>query len=284
MHNFKFLSIGLIFLSGLLVGLVSEPAMANQYGFTSIANEYESGERQYSRTRGWDVHSATLDGQFSYCFAEKSFGGTRSRIGTDGGQWQYAVEFLNGPPFIKQAIFEVDGRRISTSAHSDGSWTFFWLGMAEVDTLKRGNTVIFDIGRASMDFSLSGSTAAILKVQECMTTRGDRRKAVAPKPKPMPIESDAHRLAGNCPVLGVSANGHGPATVEFIDTKSSMGPALTLYWVDFNGNPTEMGIFLDGPIRLDSSASHRFIAKDFSGTCFGGMMITRPGHNVFTVR
>jgi len=101
-----------------------------------------------------------------YCVAERDFGGSILRIGFDGGQWQLAVPYGSDPDYYGE--FDVDGHTAGLSGTAANGWTFAWISAPHLDAIKEGNLMILDIGKASLDFTLDGSTAAILKVQECV--------------------------------------------------------------------------------------------------------------------
>jgi hypothetical protein len=249
----------------------------------NIANQWSSVETDYASVRGWRVVSARMQGRFAYCAAEKNDRGGLVRLGYDNQQWQLAVPFDNPPSDVYVAA-DVDGRKLYTSGVTDDSWVFIWLGLQEVSQISKGNMLVVDISRVSFDYSLSGSAAAILKVEECVANRGDKPRAASSSGSGT-VESDALRLGGNCPSLWPSPSSNEPATIEFIDRPNPDQGAVTVYWIDFQGNPTEIGIFDENnTLMVDSFVGHGFIVKDFAGNCYGGVYVTEPGYNRFVVR
>ena len=269
---------------------------SQDYGFTNIVNAPGVYEDLYAvNVRGWRVFSGSVNGQFSYCVAEKGGRGRPLRLGYDNRQWQIAMRFSSPAQWDGQ--LEVDGRKSSTSGTSDGQWTIAWLDIRDVERIKNGNNLIVSVGRGDADYALSGSAASILKIEECLQTRGIPPTARTTKRKPnnapvrstrqnRPVESDAQRMAGGCPRVGTvfSAGTNEPATVDFVDQASQRDGAKQIYWLDGSGNPVDIAIFENGAASLDAYVGHKFIVKNFSGTCFGGVFTVRSGHNQFIVR
>lgn len=152
----------------------------NEYGGHNIAGSNQRGERHYGSARGWNVVASEIDGQFAYCAAEMTRNGLNVRIGWDGMQWQVAVPIRSHTTWEGQ--LDIDGRIQFASGTAEGDWTIVWLGLNELDRLKRGNNAVIGAGRYDYDFPLNGTTAAIGKVQECVDRSG--RRAASPSPAP----------------------------------------------------------------------------------------------------
>lgn len=206
---------------------------------------------------------------------------------------------------------EIDGKVTGLAGTVANRWTVAWLSVGELDAIKAGHQLIMNIGKASLDFSLSSTTATVLKVQECLQYRGkSRRKIAVVKNKPVPSAksysaygkksntqptqnnrvSNNYNVANNnnavqtCPPFRqfVSPASNQNATVEFIYNIAS-GIAANVYWIDFNGNLVEMGI-LRPSLNLNTYVGHTFVVRDFSRNCYGGILTIRPGHNRFDIR
>lgn len=162
-------------------------AQQNGYGGYDIVAAPQ-GEEFYADTRGWRVFAGRVGGGFGYCFAEAVRGdGSALRLGWDGQQWQLAVPITSRPDW--EGTLQIDGagsgqgyRRGGDyiSGTASGGWTIAWLGEAELDGLRQGKFAVLGVGRADYDFRLSGSTAAVLKVQECVDRSGGGGQAAAP--------------------------------------------------------------------------------------------------------
>ena len=161
----------------------------NAYGGYDIAGMPGASERFYGETRGWTVLSGTVNGRFGYCVAERSDNGGVWRLGRDltvdgSTQWQLAVPYQAMPDWSGQ--IEVDGDVRPTGGSAAGPWTFVWLQMSDLDRIRNGNTMILDIHRASLDFQLRGTAAAITKIEECVTQGRRGGMYATNRPSPMP--------------------------------------------------------------------------------------------------
>lgn len=165
-----FLKASLASLALLAVSSAVVPS-ARAQDVVNIANAKGAQESTYfASVRGWKVVVGAVNGRPAYCAAIKDQGGSQLRVGFDGGQWQVAI-----PYSAKRGDFvgsmELDGNVTGTAGISDGKWTFLWLNLGERDALMNGQQVIFEVGKASMDYDLSGTSAAIQKVEECVERR-----------------------------------------------------------------------------------------------------------------
>ena len=157
-----------------------------------------------------------------------------------------------------------------------------------------------DVQKASIDHMLSGTSATILKIEECFaqTGRPDLQGPVfvgtAATNDIVPrdsagntIENDAYRMGMGCPRVGTmrSPASDIPAQVEFRHGVAD-GTAVSVYWLDFNGEPVEMaGLFSLNPVvSLNTYVGHKFIAKDIQGTCHGGVITVGSGRTAYVIR
>lgn len=165
------------------------PATAQMNGYGGFDIVALAGqETYYGQARGWNVFVARTPAGPAYCFAEGvRSDGTAHRLGWDGMQWQLAVPVTSDPDW--QGTLRIDGlgsgqgygRGPDTiSGTAVGGWTIAWLGMAELDGLQQGQQAILGAGRGDYDFMLTGSAAAILKVQECMSQPGPANAPAEP--------------------------------------------------------------------------------------------------------
>ncbi|WP_187969779.1 hypothetical protein [Aquibium microcysteis] len=169
------------------------PALAqtNDYGGYDIVSQRQ-GEYFYADTRGWRIFAARDGAAFAYCFADTDqSNGTSHRLGWDGMQWQLAVPLRTRPDW--EGTLQIDGAGSgqgygkggdSISGTANAEWTIAWLGEAELDGIRRGGDAVLGVGKRDYDFSLSGATAATLKVQECVEQAGGGGPAAAPQPEP----------------------------------------------------------------------------------------------------
>lgn len=155
-------------------GKLMEEAMisADAYQLASIAGTPGARETLYGTASGYKVYRGVIAGKVRYCVAERRFDQTALRIGYDGGQWQVAVPYEVKPDYY--GGYQIDGKGRGMSGTAGNGWTFWWLGAAELQMLRNGNELVMDIARASLDFPLAGSWAAISKVEECVHRKGQR--------------------------------------------------------------------------------------------------------------
>jgi hypothetical protein len=151
------------------------PSMSipDSYEVTNIAGVAGATETPYGEARDYLISAGFVNRAFKYCVAERDFDGTKLRVGFDGGQWQVAVPYKSKPDYYSS--YEVDGVSRGMSGTSNGTWTFWWLGMPELDQLRNGSMLIMNVGRASLDFDLKGSAASITKIEECIQRKGKKR-------------------------------------------------------------------------------------------------------------
>ncbi len=96
-------------------------------------------------------------------------------------------------------------------------------------------------------------------------------------------EEDRLKMGAGCPALGSmpSPNVQDLGSVTFV---SAADRAVTLYWLDFDGMPVEYAGLLPGEeVSFESYAGHRWIAKDFSWTCHGGVIEVPFGRSTITI-
>lgn len=170
------------------------------WGGFNIVGTGQSSENRYADVRGWQVLAANHGGNHAYCVGTYQHNGVDLRLGWDGGQWQLAVPVPSTPDW--SGFLEVDGDSRMASGTAIGNWTVIWLAQWEVDRLSQGNQAIVSIGRRDYDFALSGSAAAILKVEECQTRQGvAARQTPASSPVRAPSQPAVQR-----PALGTQAS------------------------------------------------------------------------------
>lgn len=152
----------------------------SEWGGFNIVGSGQSIESVYANVRGWQVLAASYGGNHAYCVATMQQNGADVRLGTDGGQWQLAVPLPSSPDWY--GTLDIDGDVRGAAGAAIGNWTVDWLGLDEVDRLAQGSRAIFSNGRLDYDFSLHGSTAVLLKLEECQSSRGIAPTASSPAP------------------------------------------------------------------------------------------------------
>ena len=156
---------------------------------------------------------------------------------------------------------EVDGDVRPTGGSAAGPWTFVWLQMSDLDRIRNGNTMILDIHRASLDFQLRGTAAAITKIEECVTQGRRGGMYATNRPSPMPPlpggkqSSRAGLPVPNCPdggpTLPVTGICQGQASDYLLNTSNPNDYLLPDPSCDWVVNETHMidGVLLYKALR-----------------------------------
>lgn len=156
---------------GLVAMAAHSAAAQNVYGGYDIVDTPGAVEQDYATVRGWTVTANYVGGHFAFCSAWRNVGQSQVSIGFDNMQWQLAV-----PVTLRNkewsGMLEVDGDQRPTGGSSTANNSIAWLGLSELDRLKRGNRAIVSVGKYDYDFNVAGVTASTLKVTECVQNAG----------------------------------------------------------------------------------------------------------------
>ncbi|MBR9763275.1 MAG: hypothetical protein GYB53_07075 [Rhodobacteraceae bacterium] len=245
----------------------------------------ESTFRPYDQgrpVRGWTVMSEHRGNQFVGCVAETWQDGNRFALGYEGGT--YALAFEGAPSHELYALVDVDRYSFQVVIQQDGAANYFIMEPDLAAQFRAGRQMRIEVnsvaGTQYHALDLVGTTAVSLKLQECQEVRGitmpspEQANVVPRNQQGQVVESDAYRFGAGCPVLGAvrSVNAGGAGQIHFRDESFGQRGAVTIYWLDFDGNPVEMAGLLPGEtVTIDTTVGHVFIAKDFQGTCHGGV-------------
>ncbi|MEM6667180.1 MAG: hypothetical protein AAF638_12350 [Pseudomonadota bacterium] len=139
----------------------------------TVATTSARADTFYAEVRGWEVFSADLDSGGGSCFAQKIVGpvsighGSTLRLRATGGDWYVETDWRSG---LETDIYPVDVDRGSFEARFEqiGAWAIAPLPSTARDGLANGRTLTLVIDPDPPEFSLSGSAAAMLKVEECV--------------------------------------------------------------------------------------------------------------------
>lgn len=260
-------------LAALALGLASLPATAQ---VEDIAD--------YGSARGWDVLSLSVEGSFMRCGGVSNDFPFTLELSVEG--WVLTIDGPLDNPVEVPAIVDVDRASFEGTFYplDNGRYGMF-LDAGLVDSIRAGSRLAVEVNGQSTPASLTGSTAAMAKIEECVANGGVPPRAAAAKPKPVaPVESDAARMGRGCPAFGELASfpSEAPATATFINGADQ---AVSIYWIDFDGQIQEYAGLLPGESwSVDSYVGHLWLAKDFDATCHGGVIEVGPGENVFDIR
>lgn len=245
-------------------------------------------ETFYGTARGWDIVSVSEYGDFLGCGMSRLKLAFDMTLGLDEyGAWQ--LGFPAASPDGTQITIDMDLDRYSDllNATVRGGLANAQIHSDWVSSIAKGNNLSVKMEGRAHAISLRGTSAAILKVKECVSRRGQvistlQGSQVNQFATP-PIESDAARMGTGCPAYGSMRS---PNTQDWGDVNftNRTDRAVTIYWIDFQGQNVEMGGLLPGESQsLTSNAGHLFLAKDFGGTCFGGVWTVGYGNNNFEI-
>lgn len=230
----------------------------------------------YGTARGWDVMALSYDGQFARCAGVSPDFPFTLELSVEG--WTLTVDGpLDNPPEISGYV-DVDRASFEGTFYpqANGRYAMF-LEDGLVESIRAGRRLAVDLNGSVTAANLSGSTAAMLKIEECVQRQGRAGAATGGAPKPKvakkaaPVEDDASNMGADCPAYGTdpSPASSEPAQVEFINRSDI---AVSIYWLDFNGAPVEYAGLLPGEsVTLDTFAGHLWLAKDFNMVCHGGV-------------
>ncbi len=138
----------------------STPARPN------IVGAKHAQEQFYSKTRGWHVYTGTQGRHALYCAATKTVNDVLLRFESNGYFWHVNVPVES--PSNSNGQLAVDGKAWDMQWSGNSQWTTGRFGLAQRKAIGQGNTMVLDIGRASIDLPLSGTEAMFLKLQECV--------------------------------------------------------------------------------------------------------------------
>ena len=172
--------------AALLTGLaaLAGPAGA-QSAFPDITDALPTQGREvlrYGEARGWTVglgHSPA--GVPIYCAATSGPDWSQMTIGYATSQWQLILPVTSRPGW--EGTLTIDGQSTSVSGTAVDGWTIVWLAAWEVEALMQGSQLRVQMDNQVYARPLTGSAAAILKVDECATRNG-LGAACSARPKP----------------------------------------------------------------------------------------------------
>jgi subtilisin family serine protease len=238
----------------------------------------------YGTTRGWSILAISNDGGFTRCAGVSDSFPFTLELSAEG--WMLTIDGpLDNPPEVP-AIADVDRYSFEGTFYplANGRYGMF-MEDGMVEAMQAGDRLLVSFGGEITEASLAGSTAAMLKIGECVERGGvpPRGGAIGQGRAAPPVESDAARLGDGCPAYGAYASPASdvPARVRFYNASDI---AVSLYWIGFDGQIVEYAGTLPGEsYELDSYVGHYWLAKDFDGTCHEGVMEVTDGMNDFEI-
>jgi len=245
-------------LAGLCLALISTSATAEP--------------RLYDSVRGWNVWTVGQGREFLNCYMERSGNQFDLLLSRDfTGQWQ--VGFPTSAQHGAPVTIDLDVGRYSDVMEGYTNRGVAWANVAPdfVEIIAKENDMSVMMQGYGYDVSLSGTYAGALKIVECANQQGQMAAAPAPTPS-QPVESGTARMGAGCPAYGSyrSPDVQDAGEIEFVNYTDR---AISIIWIDYDGNNQEMAGLTPGEsIKYDSPAGHYWLAKDFDGTCHGGVL------------
>lgn len=140
----------------------------------------------YASVKGWSVSALSLKDGVHGCRATKSGAQGQVMIEKYQNEWNLIVPSRQGGTFTG-GIVSIDGYKIDSQFGLRNGYGIKPLTLRTLERLKKGATLSVRVnGDLSLSWSLSGSTAAILKVEECAANGGERPTAGSSGTNPQP--------------------------------------------------------------------------------------------------
>lgn len=260
---------------------------ANMHAGAAGADDYDI--TPYAPVKGWQVDTLrdAPTGTFIGCMASNEQPSGYLMVGQMVWGWVVRVPAQKTEGY-DGGLIAVDGKAV------DSQFGFAVEGAGEaniademVPQIGNGTALTTKInGESPVTWRLEGSGAMIGKVKECFNNNG-----VAPgvqtstsTPAPAAVDSDAERMGKDCPELGEWRSG-GNTTPAHVTFTNKADLAVSVYWLDFEGKPVEYAGLLPGEsYAVDTWTDHYWLAKDFDGTCHGGVIIPAPGTSTYEIQ
>lgn len=234
----------------------------------------------YANLPGWTVVVNQGSDGYVSCSARYATGPGTLEIEARRGKWRLQVPSFHddgtttGRLILDSAKFNVD------LISNNGTATLTLPDGLAASLATAASVAVKQDGFDKITWFLKGNSAAISTLAECDRRQGRPGTAANPKPP----ESDAARLGGGCPAWGKerSPASNQPATAKFANKSDR---ALTVYWLGFDGSVQGYAGLVPGEsTEIPSFVGHKWIAKDFTGSCVGGVMVVQPGENRFRLK
>jgi hypothetical protein len=99
-----------------------------------------------------------------------------------------------------------------------------------------------------------------------------------------PDTTGGAQMGVGCPAVGdVTSTATDTAVTVTFDVRTA-ADGLTLYWLDGDGNPLQLGPLVAGVQTVDGHVGDAFVARDSTGACIGGVMQVSEALSSFVVQ
>ncbi len=260
----------------------------------------------FPNVRGWEVSSILYNGSYGGCITRPLNAHSQApALGRENGVWYLISPSSQPDGGWMQVDLAVDRANFQENAQVGYGVTAIEMSHDIAVAIARGKWLSAWYEGGSYRYSLTGSTAAMLKVEECDDRQGQiasiRPAPITPRQQNTdissigwiepghrvspPYDSDATFLGANCPQYGeyqslASTNG------AFLHLKNNSNRAAKLFWIDFDGHNREWGTAGPGQtIDLQTYEHHSWLLKTYDGECLGGRLIVMgTGDQYLTVQ
>lgn len=183
---------------------ISTVAACAAFAVPAAAQNFTGSEAPYASVKGWDVLSLKDSaGSFVSCGAVKTENGNRVML-AQGADWSWIVATpTNQYGTFGGGVLEIDKVSIDSQFGFTGGFAHRDLSGSELQAIKKGRQMGIAINGdgGTRWWSLSGSTAATLKVTECVQRKGQvAAYQPSPSPSPAPSAHGARLLSNPIPV------------------------------------------------------------------------------------
>lgn len=175
---------------------------ATLFGLTCLTSyaQAQFHEEEYATVKGWTIYAAWVAPDFAYCSAETATRGYHLRIASDDqNQWVIGTDYTDQNTQGRMSIDSASDIVAFESLSIGDGRVFTPLGDNGLDMLRQGNQLSIIIDNTNMSFSLSGSYAASLKVQECAQRKGVRPQTSQPTQKPSIFNQSSNKPTTQAP-------------------------------------------------------------------------------------
>ena len=145
----------------------------------------------------------------------------------------------------------MDGDARGMSGSAVGNWTIAWLALWDLERVAQGSQGVLSTGRADYDFPLSGSAAAIKKIEECHKRRGKPKKSAGNAGKQGNKAGKQGNKAGKAPQKAKAGKGCGPGDARLPKTGLCQSKALSFLPVR---KPVEAVSIGNCPFKVNETA------------------------------
>ncbi len=227
----------------------------------------------YGSVRGWDVEAIYVGGQMSGCVMSRAGDYFDFGLIKDQNEWFLGFPSSQFDGSQGFAWVEVGGSGFELSTTVDWGIANGYINQRWVNAIGSGSRMYVEFEGGRYTLSLDGTAAAIGLVTECDANNGV-----------LPHANNTQNYGNNCPEIGSvwSPQSQGWGNSNFTNYSNEN---VELYWIDFNGSRQLIADLFPGQSTyVRSTAGHLFIARGYSGYCYGGIIEMSPGEGNYNIQ